>query len=127
MSGLPVELIFLLIVGLFWLAQFMRQQRRRQAQAAAEGERAAQALVAADKPPGQVERPAALVPKLAEGPRRAPAPKDRHALASATPTQATARRYSRRALMGNRRALQNAMVTAAILQPCRARWPHGME
>jgi hypothetical protein len=29
--------------------------------------------------------------------------------------------------MGNRRDVQNAFVVAAILQPCRARRPHGTD
>ncbi len=34
------------------------------------------------------------------------------------------RRFSRRALMGNKRDVQNAIVIAAILGPCRAFEPH---
>jgi len=40
------------------------------------------------------------------------------------PARRTARRFSRRALMGNRRAVQDAVVIAAILGPCRAYQPH---
>jgi hypothetical protein len=124
---LPEELILLLMVGLFWLARFVRQQRRRQVQADTEGERGAQAAAAADEQPGPASPPAAFMSNLAEGPRWAPAPRDRHAPASTAMARATARRYSRSALMGNRRAVQNAVVTAAILQPCRAHRPHGMD
>lgn len=34
------------------------------------------------------------------------------------------RRFSRKALMGNRREVQNAIVIATILGPCRAYEPH---
>ncbi len=46
---------------------------------------------------------------------------------SASPSAVTMlpeRRFSRGALMGNRRAVQNAVVIATILQPCRAYQPH---
>ncbi|MBA4262471.1 MAG: hypothetical protein C0443_10780, partial [Comamonadaceae bacterium] len=43
------------------------------------------------------------------------------------PALRTARRFSRRSLMGNRRAVQDAMVIAAILGPCRAYQPHDID
>jgi len=118
-SGLALELIFLLIVSLFWLAQFVRQKQRRQTPADAEA--------AVAKQPGSVFRPPSVVSSLAEGPRRAPAHRDRDTLVSAAPKRSSARRYSRSTLMGNRRAVQNAIVTAAILKPCRAHRPYGMD
>lgn len=129
MTGVPEELLFLLIFGVVWLAQFLRRQRRRQAPAAADEESAAEAEVdvAADVPSVNAPRRPAFTPNLVEGPRRAPPPRARPALASASPAQPTAHRYSRIALMGDRRALQNAVVAAAILQPCRAHRPHGMD
>jgi Tfp pilus assembly protein PilX len=122
--NLPEELIFLLVLGLFWLTQFVGQPQRRRAEEDIEAERAAQASSAGDRQPEQTVRPPTFLPEMAEGPKRAPLPRDRHGRA---PTLAKVRRYSRTALMGNRRAVQNGMVMAAILQPCRARRPHGMD
>ncbi|MDZ7589637.1 MAG: hypothetical protein U5L05_02890 [Rubrivivax sp.] len=127
MSGLPAELIFLLIVGLVGLAQFVRRQRRRQTMADSEVERGAEAVAEAENPPSSAVRLPALRPNLAEGPRRAPPPRDRRALAPAASAPAGTRRYSRSVLMGNRHAVQNAMVTAAVLQPCRAHRPYGTD
>jgi uncharacterized protein YqfA (UPF0365 family) len=135
MSGLPEELIFLLIFGFVWLVQFLRRQRRRPAPPASEAERKAEAEADAraeaeadawaNAQTGPVPRAPAFTPNLAEGPRRAPVRRDRPA---PTPSaRQSARRYSRSALMGDRRAVQNAIVVAAILQPCRARRPYGAE
>ena len=44
--------------------------------------------------------------------------------ASASPPTPPRRRFSRRSLMGTRRDMQNAIVIAAILGPCRAFEPH---
>jgi len=126
-NGLPQELIFLLLVGLFWLAQFVLQQRRRQAPPDPQPAREEGAAVLAEEAAEPAPRPRAPQPSLAEGPRPAPPPRDRNALAPAAPLRPAARRYARGALMGNRRAVQNAVVTAAILQPCRAQRPYGME
>lgn len=125
MSGLPQELIFLLIVGLFWLAQFVMQQRRQQAPPDPATEDAAQATPVAEERPGPPPRPPAFVPNLAEGPRPSPPARERHA--PAAPMHTGSRRYARSALMGNRRAVQNAVVTATILQPCRAHRPYGTD
>jgi len=38
-----------------------------------------------------------------------------------------ARRFSRAALMGDRRAVQDAVVLATILRPCHAHKPHGVD
>jgi hypothetical protein len=129
MGGIPEELIFILIFTVVWLLQFLRRQRRRKAPPARAAERDAEGEVEVEAPaearPRPAPQPPAFTPNLAEGPRRAPAQLDRAAPPS--PVRQTARRYSRSALMGDRRAVQDAIVVAAILQPCRAHRPYGAE
>ena len=137
MRGVPEELVFLLIFGFVWLVQFLRRQRRRPAPPAADAERKAEAeadaraeaaaAAWAEAQTGPAPRAPAFTPNLAEGPRRAPVRRDRPAPTPASSERQTARRYSRSALMGDRRAVQDAVVVAAILQPCRARRPYGAE
>lgn len=131
MGGFPEELVFMLIFAVVWLLQFLRGRRRRQAPPAPEDGRDAdfevevEVEVPVPAPPRPAPRPPAFTPNLAEGPRRAQARPD--PAAPASPARQTARRYSRAALMGDRRAVQDAIVVATILQPCRARQPYGSE
>jgi hypothetical protein len=130
MGGFPEELVFILIFAVVWLLQFLRQ-RRQQAPPAPEDVRDADAEVKvevelpAQARPSPAPRPQTFTPNLTEGPRRALAQHDRAAPASHA--RQTARRYSRSALMGDRRAVQDAIVVATILQPCRAHRPYGAE
>jgi len=133
MGGIPEELIFILIFTVVWPLQFLRRHRRRKAPPARAAERDAEGEVEveveveapAEARPRAAPQPPAFTPNLAEGPRRAPAQLDRAAPPS--PVRQTARRYSRSALMGDRRAVQDAIVVATILQPGRPRRPYGAD
>lgn len=128
MRGLPEELIILLFVGLFWLWPLLRRWLRQQQQAAQEAEQQA-ALEAAEEaaPARPAAPPAAAARAAAEATPRGSAASDelsapRRPLQPPQPQRAP-RRYTRSALMGDRRAVQNAVVAATVLQPCRAREP----
>lgn len=67
------------------------------------------------------------IPEVAEDSPAAPAVFAPVAGRNAAPETALApprRRYSRASLLGNRREVQNAVVVATILGPCRAFEPH---
>ena len=113
MKGLPEELIYVLIFGAILLVQYLMK-------------RFAPQLL----PPSPQDEPD---PEIAEQEQAAPeispasAASDTRFGRSALPGASAAlpqRRFSRRALMGNRREVQNAIVIAAILGPCRAYEPH---
>ena len=135
MKGLPPELIYILIIGGVLLFNFVMQQaaRRRQAE------------LAPEEPPQDQDEPPQDEWSQDELPQDAPvadrwgrAPRTPAALpvAAATvervgrsrsptvPSARRGRRFSRRSLMGSRRDVQNAVVIAAILGPCRAFEPH---
>jgi hypothetical protein len=113
MRGLPQELFVALLFGAAMLVQFLYRELRRKAasmQAQVELEARPVEVASAAAPDDAAPPPAAARP-----PAPPPAPKR---LAVRTPPQA--RRFSRAALMPDRRAVQNAVVIAAILQPCHA-------
>lgn len=110
MRGLSLELFFVLIFGAILLVQFLyRQLRRKAASMQAEHE--------AEVPPAAV---ASRVVPAAATPRHVAAPMAATPMRLAPRTLPRARRYSRDALMPDRRAVQDAIVIAAILQPCHA-------
>jgi hypothetical protein len=129
MQGLPTELLYLLIFGAVLLFNFFTQQaaRRRQAEAQQQQEEAlevAQDDPAPDEPipdfwgraPESLEAlPAPAMP--AEPIRRTTVP-------IASPARRS-KRFSRESLLGSRRDMQNAIVVAMILGPCRALEPPG--
>lgn len=106
------ELVFALIFGAVLLVRFLFEHLRKrapQADSEAEAGFEADSLIQG--------------PTAAAGPRPTrpfPAP-PRAALA---PARRDARRFSRRSLMGSRRAVQDAIIVSAILGPCRAYRPH---
>ena len=113
MKGLPEELIYVLMFGVVLLLQYLMKRFGPQPQ-----------------PPSPQEEPE---PEIPEGEQAAPetspvsAASDIRFGRSGAPGASAAfpqRRFSRRALMGNRRDVQNAVVIAAILGPCRAFEPH---
>ncbi len=104
MRGLSQELVIVLIFGAILLAQFLYKQLRRKAASMQEE-------LEAEEPPVAVAP--AVMPAAA--PRAVAAPK--RVAPRAAPR---ARRYSRAALMPDRRAVQDAIVIAATLQPCHA-------
>lgn len=119
MNSFPTELIYVLVVAAIVLFQYMmkrfgqqQQQQQQEQQDSAQDERLAQI------PEEVMETPAASpVSSVAVGHfGRAEAP----GASSALP----GRRFARRSLMGTRREVQNAIVIATILGPCRAFEPH---
>ncbi len=126
MDKFPQELIFALIFGAVMLVQILLKHLRKRG---ASTEVEAEAEVEAEEGP---ERDTAVqLPRAAEAPQPAqavpalavPAPPR----AGLAPGRRDARRFSRRALMGNRRAVQDAVVIAAILGSCRAYRPHDID
>ena len=145
MSGFPQELVFVFVFGAIVLAQFLyrllrgkaalmqaeleqqekaqaQRQAQRQAQAQAEAEAAA-VLLRAQRKPAQTEDVESSQPTLA--PRATPVT----ALTNVPlpPRSQQPRRFSRLDLMPDRRAVQDAIVIAAIMQPCHAQRPYNVD
>ncbi len=113
MKDYPPELIYVLLFAALLLFQFLKKRfaPREEEESMPEEPLPPIPAAVAGAPPGAA--PAAM-----EGshwgraePRRAPIAPRR-------------RRFSRKSLMGTRRSVQNAMVIATILGPCRAFEPH---
>lgn len=110
MKGFPEELIYVLMFGAVLLLQYLMKRLG----------------------PLEEEPPPPLEEADPELPAPPPAPVFRAAAdvqfgragSPGAPPALAARRFSRKALMGNRREVQNAIVIAAILGPCRAFEPH---
>ena len=109
MNGLPTELIYVLIFVAIVLFQYMTRRLGQQAQ-----QESAQDEGLPQIPEEVEETPEApLVPNVAVGHfGRTEAP-------GASPPLAK-RRFARRSLLGTKREMQNAIVIATILGPCRA-------
>lgn len=126
MDKFPQELVFALIFGAVMLVQFLLKRLRKrgpltetEAEVEVEVEEGPEPDTVVQRPKAaEVPAPAQVSPTLVvpASPRAAPAPLRREA-----------RRFSRRSLMGNRRAVQDAIVIAAILGPCRAYRPHDID
>lgn len=125
MKSFPPELIYVLIFAAIMLFQFMMKKLERKARQEQEGQPAQQDSIPEEyvartyEEPAETAAPSAppSVPKLAA----------RHFVrtdATKAAPPLSRRRFSRGSLMGNRRDVQNAMVIAAILGPCRAFEPH---
>jgi hypothetical protein len=125
MQGLPTELLYLLIFGAVLLFNFFTQRaaRRRQAEAQQQQEEA-QDDPAPDEPipdfwgraPGSLET--FPVPATPAEPIHRPA----------LPIDSAVRRrkrFSKASLFGTKRDVQNAVVIATILGPCRGSEPPG--
>lgn len=120
MRGLAQEIIFALLFGAVLLVQFLyRELRRKVASMQAENE--------ADdiRPPvvASTQVPAQAAPRFPAARMAAPAPM--RVAQRALPRRA--RRFSRAALMPDRRAVQDAVVIAAILEPCHAQRTRDIE
>jgi hypothetical protein len=112
MESFPTELIYVLVFAAIVLVQYVMKRFGRQRQQAARDEPLPQMPKEVKKTPA-----AASVSSMTDGRvGRTGAP----SASSALPR----RRFSRRLLMGTRREVQNAIVTATILGPCRAYQPH---
>jgi len=136
MRGIPEELFIALIFAAILLVQFLYKQLRGKAeslQLEPEPEAAA-----APVPSTVVRTHAAPAEAGAHGTTTDMAEARRALLAARAVSQAgpsrtpppawrRPRRFSRTALMPDRRAVQDAIVIAAILQPCHAHRPHEVD
>jgi len=128
MRGFPQEWVIALIFGAVLLVQFLYKQLRKKAaarQAKAQSGTDIQATPVPRKAgPTRMQADTADVSKPVEERRAAPAAAAAKVSPSAWPRP---RRYSRPGLMPDRRAIQDAIVIAAILRPCHAHRPHDVE
>ena len=128
MKDISGELIYLLLFAVVVLGQYLVQWLRRnkeirQDDAQMEPQQPAQSQATEELPAIQIPGPMQFVPHpLAEL-----ATCEDRSYPPAVPERALVRaprRYSRAALLGNKRRTQEAVVAAAILGPCRAYLPH---
>lgn len=123
MKGVPAELIYVLIIGGVLLFNYLMQQAARRRQAEAQQQELPQEEPPQDELDEDIWRRAPRTP--AASPVAAAAVERARRSESTTVSSARpGRRFSRRSLMGSRRDVQNAIVIAAILGPCRAFEPH---
>ncbi len=113
MNSFPTELIYVLVFGAILLFQYLIKRFGPQQQ-----QESAQDELVPEIPEPALEIPAAAtVSGVATGHfGRAEAP------GASAPLPR--RRFARRSLMGTRRDVQNAIVIATIVGPCRAYEPH---
>ena len=123
MGRIPEDLIAFLLFGAFVLVQMLRNWRRSRRRVPVEP---AATVPTETQTPAEAEAlvPLPWTPTVVEGPRQKPPAAARPVLSS---QRAQARRFARRTLMGDRRSLQDAIVVATILGPCRAQRPRDME
>ncbi|MCE2691551.1 MAG: hypothetical protein LW862_17310 [Rubrivivax sp.] len=115
MENFSQELVFALIFGVVLLVQFLlKHLRKRAPQTEAETEVGFEPDSLTDR--SNATEALALTRPVPPPPR-----------AAAAPLRRGLRRFSRRSLMGSRRAVQDAIVVAAILGPCRAYRPHDID
>ncbi len=116
MQSLPEGLVYALIFGVVLLLQYLMkrfgpQQQPQLPQDGSDLETLAQEQASLEVPAASTASDTRF--------ERAEAPRALRAL----PVRRT-RRFSRTALMGSRRDVQNAVVIATVLGPCRAFEPH---
>jgi hypothetical protein len=125
MDGISGELLYILIIAAIVLFQYVRQYLRRNIPPQDVQAEAPRAEDAAPEEPQSFELPLpvqhaqpsrAVHPVHQDMPRRPAGPDN--------PEFLPAKRFSRRALFGSKRRVQDAVVVAAILGPCRAFLPH---
>ena len=113
MHGFPTELIYVLIFAAILLFQYMMKRLGQQEpQESAQDERLPQIPEEVKETPAASSVSRASVDQLGRPEAQGVSPR------------LTRRRYSRRLLMGTRREVQNAIVIATIVGPCRAFEPH---
>lgn len=113
MKGLPEELVYVLIFGAVLLLQYLMKRFGPQQQ-----EDPAQ-----DAPRAQIPEEVKEIPAVSSVSSVAVGHFGRAGPPSAS-VPLRRRRYARRSLMGSKREMQNAVVIATILGPCRAHEPH---
>jgi hypothetical protein len=109
MKGLPNELIYVLVVAAIVLFQYLMKRFVPQQQS----------QPPRDEPITQIPGEEAEIPATSQG-SRTPGTSPRGSGEPAPSSAFGRRRFSRRSLMGTRRDMQNAIVIATILAPCRA-------
>ncbi|OGA13714.1 MAG: hypothetical protein A3G25_05435 [Betaproteobacteria bacterium RIFCSPLOWO2_12_FULL_63_13] len=121
MKDLPAELLYLIVFAVIVLFQLLTrrlaQPRRQEPEPDVEE---------AEEHFEEVSTPQAPVNEIRE-PVPAPTPSVGHfgrTEAPSVPPARALRRFSRRSLLGDKRDVQNAIVIAAIVGPCRAFEPH---
>ena len=128
MNGFPTELIYVLIVAGIVLFQYMMKRFGPQEQ-----EQPPPPLKESDPElPAREREQDERLPQIPEEMKETPAASSvfraSHQLggpeAQGAFSRLTRRRYSRRLLMGTRREVQNAIVIATIVGPCRAFEPY---
>jgi hypothetical protein len=125
MGPIPEDLIAFLLFGAFVLFQILRNWRRGKRRARVEPRSTVPAeLPTSAEAESVAPGPLPWTPAVIEGPRPKPAATARQAQASPRPQ---ASRFSRRTLLGDRRSLQDAIVVATVLGPCRAQQPRDKE
>jgi hypothetical protein len=120
MRDFPLDLVFFVLFGIAMLVQFLLRRWRQRGSPLPDDEPAAED----DFEPEQAQPPR-VAAALPEVPRRVAEP--RVARHRAAPPPRNPHRFARTTLMGNRRALQDAIVVATILGPCRAYRPHDID
>lgn len=131
MHDFPQELVFVLIFGAVWLAQLLYRWLRRGVAALpqeTESETETRAETNMQIPPAHMKAEPRPLPARAAEVLEPVLMSRPAAVAQAAralpPAGSRARRFSRVALMPDRRAVQDAVVIAAILQPCHAQRSH---
>ena len=121
MKNIPQEVIYVLIFAAILLFQYlMRRGARQEPQDSAQD---ALALENSDEMPAETHEWGPAAPAASSLSRASVDPLRRPESPTAL-SAAPRRRFDRRSLMGNKREVQNAIVIAAILGPCRAFEPH---
>ena len=111
--NLPEELIYVLVFGAILLGQYLMKRFGAQPQP----------LSPQDEPVPEIPEQAPATPEISPVSTWSDIRFGRSEAPSASPALAR-RRFSRRSLMGTKRDVQNAIVIATILGPCRAFEPH---
>lgn len=119
MNSFPTELIYILIFGAILLFNYVMQQAARRRQSELPRDEPPQ-----DEPLPEIWGRAPPIPAALPVPAASVEPVRRSEAPSAS-SPLPRRRFARRSLMGTRREVQNAIVIATILGPCRALEPPG--
>jgi hypothetical protein len=123
MPALPQELFFALIFGAVLLAQFLYKRLCKRPKWMQTLEDSADAAPSVSSTPLAPERAPAHTRAFERPLTMPPSP----AIGKFQEMTRHPRRFSRSALMPNRRAVQDAVVIANILGPCHALRTHGLE